>query len=327
MHPFLKYYHNADTPYFVLEGVAKFCLKQHLGNTDELVTAFLNNPDRFESQLLLDIIASTGNQSHAKILFEQCIVNNRLKPAVTEKLLETLGYLQYEPALKTLVYYALEAKDGNNYYTNMYAVFGLLQLQPKGLEQQITAAIEATFGKNIFCEYLPALAVLLPKNDALAQEIFVSGSEFASTDCNVGYLIALAALQSGIALQDNLFVKALFHPAWEQAFYGNNVANIKRSNIQYRDLWQFICQLPLEAAVYSAKVFFKELDLLVKNGNELVLTEDFLVLRDVLFANTDENTKAIIKATALSDELLDAMQGSLEALIVKQLTLNITDKY
>ena len=67
-----------------------------------------------------------------------------------------------------LYHYALEALEPKDYYTNMYAVFGLIAYQPKGLEQDIKKAITTTFGQTFFCEYLPALALLLPPNDAIA---------------------------------------------------------------------------------------------------------------------------------------------------------------
>ena len=47
-----------------------------------------------------------------------------------------------------LYYYALEALEPKDYYTNMYAVFGLIAYQPQGLDEVIKKAIATTFGKE-----------------------------------------------------------------------------------------------------------------------------------------------------------------------------------
>ena len=168
MHPFLKAYHNPATTYETLEQLAHEYKAIPSTELASLVTAFVEGYARAEAYFLLQIIQEQGSKTEAELLFKACVVNHRLKEKVSAQLLETFGKLKYEPAFKMLYHYALEALEPKDYFTNMYAVFGLIAYQPKGLEQDIKKAITTTFGQTFFCEYLPALALLLPPNDAIA---------------------------------------------------------------------------------------------------------------------------------------------------------------
>ena len=195
MHPFLKAYHNPATTYETLEQLAQEYKAIPSTELASLVTAFVEGYARAEAYFLLQIIQEQGTEKEADLLYEVCVVEHRLKDKVPEQLLETFGKLQYKPAYKMLYHYALEALEPKDYFTNMYAVFGLIAYQPKGLEQDIKKAITTTFGQTFFCEYLPALALLLPPNDAIAQPIYESYINHCAEDCSAGYKMALEHLE------------------------------------------------------------------------------------------------------------------------------------
>ena len=195
MHPFLKAYHNPATAYETLEQLAQEYKAIPSTELASLVTAFVEGYASAEAYFLLQIIQEQGSKTEAELLFKACVVNHRLKEKVSAQLLETFGKLKYEPAFKMLYHYALEALEPKDYYTNVYAVFGLIAYQPKGLEQDIKKAITTTFGQTFFCEYLPALALLLPPNDAIAQPIYESYINHCAEDCSAGYKMALEHLE------------------------------------------------------------------------------------------------------------------------------------
>lgn len=126
MHPFLKAYHNPATTYETLEQLAQEYKAIPSTELASLVTAFVEGYARAEAYFLLQIIQEQGSKTEAELLFKACVVNHRLKEKVSAQLLETFGKLKYEPAFKMLYHYALEALEPKDYYTNMYAVFGLI---------------------------------------------------------------------------------------------------------------------------------------------------------------------------------------------------------
>lgn len=209
MHPFLNYYQNPATTYETLEQ--KALVFQSLKGTavHTLAEAFVADYTRAEAYFLLQIIQEQGTEKEADLLFEVCVVEHRLKDKVPEKLLETFGKLHYKPAYEMLYYYALEALEPKDYYTNMYAVFGFIAYQPQGLDEVIKKAIATTFGQTFFCEYLPALALLLPPNDAIAQPIYDSNINHCAEDCSAGYKMALEHLEQHKPKEDSLFVKLM----------------------------------------------------------------------------------------------------------------------
>lgn len=211
MHPFLVYYHNPATTYETLEQKA-FEFQSLKGTAvHTLAEAFVADYARAEAYFLLQIIQEQGTEKEAALLYEVCVVEHRLKDKVPEQLLETFGKLQYKPAYKMLYYYALEALQPKDYYTNMYAVFGLIAYQPQGLDEVIKKAITTTFGQTFFCEYLPALALLLPPNDAIAQPIYESYINHCAEDCSAGYKMALKHLEQHKPKKESLYERSINH--------------------------------------------------------------------------------------------------------------------
>lgn len=209
MHPFLKAYHNPATAYETLEQLAQEYQTIASAELASLVTAFVEDYARAEAYFLLQIIQEQGTEKEAALLYEVCVVEHRLKDKVPEQLLETFGKLRYKPAYQMLYYYALEALQPKDYYTNMYAVFGLIAYQPQGLDEVIKKAITTTFGQTFFCEYLPALALLLPPNDAIAQPIYESYINHCAEDCSAGYKMALEHLEQHKPKDESLFEKLM----------------------------------------------------------------------------------------------------------------------
>ena len=209
MHPFLNDYHNPATTFETLEQKALEFQSLKGTAVHTLAEAFVADYARAEAYFLLQIIQEQGTEKEADLLYEVCVVEHRLKDKVPEQLLETFGKLQYKPAYKMLYHYALEALEPKDYYTNMYAVFGLIAYQPQGLDEVIKKAIATTFGLTFFCEYLPALALLLPPNDAIAQPIYDSYINHCAEDCSAGYKMAIEHLEQHKPKEERLFEKLM----------------------------------------------------------------------------------------------------------------------
>jgi len=185
---------------------------ESLGVTEDVLAAFLADP--YGRRSLLPVLAEHGDAATAERLLAACFEGGWLRPGVPEEVLHVIGYLEYEPATRLLWRHGL---DGD-YSAQVAAHEGLTNLSCTELAGEIDAELTRHHFRNLFPEFLPALA---PKtgDPAWPEKLYDWGSRGngfgfpgASTDCNAGLLLGLAL--SGDAGRE-LFERALWNPYWE----------------------------------------------------------------------------------------------------------------
>ncbi|HAJ62674.1 MAG TPA: hypothetical protein DCP31_28395 [Cyanobacteria bacterium UBA8543] len=181
---------------------------RHYGSqadAEALLPAFLEAAEQREE--LIEPLMIYGDVSTAQTLVENCFQGEHLRDGVPEDILHCLGYLGYTPVQQILWEYA---KSGD-YWLSKAACMGLINLPCVGLEREIEEQIKKCYGKSLFPEFIPALAIKT-NNDSLLEEIFQLGQTMASTDCNGGIILGVAL--SGKKSFD-LFKKIIWNPHWE----------------------------------------------------------------------------------------------------------------
>ncbi|GAA4335965.1 hypothetical protein [Flaviaesturariibacter amylovorans] len=175
-----------------------------------LLEVFLERPFQYERGLLLPVFARHGDPTFAPLLAKPCLEGERLHAEAPAEVLEVLGSLQWAPARAVLHHYALVEND--DYYNAASATLGLLHVDCSEWRAVIEAAVRATLGKNLFPEFVPALVATLPNRVELLPELYHSGREWASTDCNAGLLLGFAGSgEAGFPW----FLDALLDPCYE----------------------------------------------------------------------------------------------------------------
>ncbi|HEY9600618.1 MAG TPA: hypothetical protein V6C85_03350 [Allocoleopsis sp.] len=180
----------------------------HYGSQEDmeaLLPAFLEAAEQRDE--LIEPLMIHGNVSTAQVLVENCFQGEQLRDGFPEDILHCLGYLGYTPVQQILWEYA---KSGD-YYLSRAACMGLLNLPCVGLEREIEEQIKKCYGKNLFPEFIPALAIKT-NNEALLEEIFQLGQTTASTDCNGGIILGVALYgKKGF----DLFKEIIWNTHWE----------------------------------------------------------------------------------------------------------------
>jgi hypothetical protein len=176
-------------------------------DTKVLLDAFLANPKQ-RGDLLIPLM-TLGNQSTAEALFQNCFTGGELMPEISEDILHCLGYIGYTQAQSVLFHYARES----NWYISRAACLGLLHLPCEDIKDEITTEIKKCYGKPLFHEFIPALAIKT-NDDALLEEIYQLGNTTASTDCNGGIILGVALYgERGLPY----FRQIMQNPHWEAA--------------------------------------------------------------------------------------------------------------
>ncbi|KUG09039.1 hypothetical protein [Solirubrum puertoriconensis] len=159
---------------------------------------------------LLPVFERHGDASFARVLTEACCPAGELLPDAPAEVLSLVARLGDSGIKPLLVRYAFGT--GVGYNVAKHAALGLLHVDCRDLEQQIRAAIEATYRKNLFPEFIPALVCKLPDRAELLARLYQSGTEYCSTDCNAGILLGFSLCGAeGVSY----FKQALLSPAWE----------------------------------------------------------------------------------------------------------------
>jgi hypothetical protein len=181
---------------------------RHYGSQEDveaLLPAFLEEAKQRDE--LIEPLMIHGDVSTAQALVENCFQGEQLRDGVPEDILHCLGYLGYTPVQQILWEYA----QSGDYWLSKAACMGLLNLPCVGLEREIEEQIKKCYGKKLFPEFIPALAIKT-NNDSLLEEIFQLGQTTASTDCNGGIIL-------GVALYNkkgfDLFKEIIWNPRWE----------------------------------------------------------------------------------------------------------------
>ncbi|AKG22335.1 hypothetical protein [Calothrix sp. 336/3] len=174
-------------------------------DADALLPVFLENP--LERRELISPLMGWGNLQTGKVIYQQCFQGELLKPEMPEEILHCLGYLGNESITNCLFQYV----QADNYYLSRAACLGLLNLSCAGLEDDIARAITTCYGKHLFPEFLPALAIKTGKLELLEQ-LYHLGETTASCDCNAGLILGVALYgEQGL----KYFHDIIWNPRWE----------------------------------------------------------------------------------------------------------------
>lgn len=174
-------------------------------DVEVLLPAFLEAAEQRDE--LIEPLMVLGNVSTAKNLFKACFKKEQLRSGIPEDILHCLGYLGYLPAQSLLFEYA----KSEDYYLSKAACMGLLNLPCDGLERKIEKEIKKCYGKHLFPEFIPALAIKT-KNDSILHELFQLGQTTTSTDCNSGIILGIALYgEKGF----DWFKKIIWNPDWD----------------------------------------------------------------------------------------------------------------
>jgi hypothetical protein len=193
----------------VVMGARVRLIAQHGGleDADALLRFFLEAPTDYRRESVLEAVMRLGNLDTAQALATACLDGHHLKDGVCDDVLRALGYLGYEEARDVL----WNCAQNGSWTQHCEASLGLLNLSCVGLERDISDAIRACIGRNLFPEFLPILAHKTGDSD-LPELLFGMGESTASSDCNGG-------LVYGIALYGEIgapyFDRLIFSPQWE----------------------------------------------------------------------------------------------------------------
>ena len=138
---------------------------------------------------LLDPVVRHGDAATVERLHDRFVTGDRLAEGAAPELLWAFGWAGLERARPMLFDYAREM----NWDTAPAAVDGLVQLSPAGLEDEVRAAVETCVDRNLFPEYLPALAGWIGDAE-LVDRFLHDGHTSPSTDCMAGVVLAVGLL-------------------------------------------------------------------------------------------------------------------------------------
>lgn len=158
-------------------------------------------------------ITRHGGTATATRLFETFVVGDRLVEHAPEDLLWTFGWAGLEQSRAMLFDYACEP----NWDTAPAAIDGLVHLSPQGLEDAVRAAVETCVGRNLFAEYLPALAGWIGDAD-LVDRFLVEDHTSPSTNCMAGVVLAVGLLgPAGKQRLNRLFWNGPYPSIWYES--------------------------------------------------------------------------------------------------------------
>lgn len=171
-----------------------------------LLDAFLADPSGRE--VLVAPLVLLGGPGEMRRVHDAMVKAGRLRDGMPADILWGLGWHGLEEAEALLFDHAREAGGDLGTREAVSAALGLLHLPCRGLEAAIREAILDCAGKNLFPEFLPALATKAG-DPGLLDRVIAMGRETASQDCMGGIILAPAL--AGDAAR---FLELLWDPAF-----------------------------------------------------------------------------------------------------------------
>lgn len=224
--------------YQVQAGYAETLL--HSGSRADaaaLCSLLIDSDLSYRLDVVLGPIMAHGDPSLARRLLDAARrVDWQARDDLAVSVLHALGYLGCQDAVELLVEQAVVG----NHYQCLHACLGLLHLDLSAHADTLLGALERCAGKNLFPEFLPALAAKLDPDPARLQWLLAQGQS-ASTDCNGGLLLGIALFG---AQARGVFLDVLDDPLWEAqgggtgtdrwAFVGTRLLEIELGELYQR---------------------------------------------------------------------------------------------
>ncbi|MEH0156625.1 hypothetical protein V6R21_20950 [Limibacter armeniacum] len=181
-------------------------------DAEALLDYFVSSKYEFYSEYLIGVFEKWGDESFAPKIFDTHLKNISFEDSELPELelMELLGKLKFEPIKPYLVHFALN--NVGDHYTKRSAALGLLNFDCFEIEELILAKIKETYQKNLFPEFTPALVCKLKDQVEVLENLYESGSEYCSTDCNAGIILGFSLCgKKG----EGYFKEVLFDRNWE----------------------------------------------------------------------------------------------------------------
>lgn len=173
---------------------------------------FVSLPLEFYSTCLLPIFEHWADEEMIARLAERYFREKELIEENYPEILALLAKLNFLPIKDILVKYALNNNPHCDYYLQKHAALGLLALDCSDIQGEILSSIEATYHKNLFPEFVPALVSKLSDKTQVLSRLFDTGKQYSSTDCNAGIILGFSLCgEEGRPL----FEKVCRDPDWE----------------------------------------------------------------------------------------------------------------
>lgn len=254
----------------------------------ELVGEYLlKNQGNYSLSALYAVVLKLGSKDLAEKFFQMAISEGQLKEGYDLEILEVLGKFQLKNAKQMLVEYAL---GDSMYYTNRYAVKGLLYQDCEDIQERIRTSIESVYGKGLFNEEMPSLVCKLKDRADVLERLYETGSESCSSDCNGGIFLGFSLCgEEGLPY----FKKAMFNPFWEAHYPPRHhvVEGMRNLGITFLEVFKEIQAFAdLDKQEYGLKVLLSLLEVRLESEmTEVDAGESYKDLMYSLFTLRDGN--------------------------------------
>ncbi|MBX4148992.1 hypothetical protein [Paenibacillus lautus] len=171
-----------------------------------LFRLFAEEPSDYKRSLLLDPIMRCGDQELAEDIARVCFDGKKLKENMPGDILHVLGYLDHDRMMD----YMVASITANDWYLSKAACIGLMHLPCERYAEIFADELERVYGQPLFPEFLPALCFKF--TDARMVPRLMEWGEQASTDCNAGLILGIAAFGRS---QQAKVRRILMEPKWE----------------------------------------------------------------------------------------------------------------
>lgn len=190
--------------------LASYCRITSLyGDRDDaaaLFRQFAEEPSDYKRSLLLDPIMRCGDQKLAEEIAHVCFDGKKLKENMPGDMLHVLGYMGYDRMMD----YMVECITANDWYLSKAACIGLMHLPCERYGEILADEMERVYGQPLFSEFLPALSFKF--TDTRIVPRLMEWGELASSDCNAGLILGIAAFGRS---QQAQIRRILMEPKWE----------------------------------------------------------------------------------------------------------------
>lgn len=279
-----------------------------------LFRLFMEDSSDYNRILLLQPIMKLGNLQLAQEIYDYCFHQKVLRDGMPSEILHVLGYLGYTKSTEILV--SLITSDDWNIAKN--ASLGLLHLPCHQYENQIKSALDCSFGKSLFNEFVPALCYKI-SNSSMVSKLFEWGDRSASTDCNAGIILGIALF--GVDSK-HVIKNILWNQNWEahgrstgtwiwsyvamqhvQLTFRELIQDIKRDqNVSKQDLYY---RLDVLSEMLVCKLAFNDKPLRFTLTNKESFVDIYSELFDWSSEDEDDSIIGIISNTLEEVELLN----------------------
>ncbi|AWB45055.1 hypothetical protein DCC85_13030 [Paenibacillus sp. CAA11] len=196
------------TPAAILESYCRV-IALYGGQEDAaaLFELFCNQPEDYRYTMLLGPVMRCGDLELAEEMDHRCFEQNKLKPNMPSEILHVLGYMGYEKYTD----YMMNCVETDDWHLSKDACLGLMHLPiSKQHQERLRNELEKAYGQPLFSEFLPALCCKFSGPDIVPR--LVAWGDEASTDCNAGLLLGIAAYGED---QRDCMKQILWNPGWE----------------------------------------------------------------------------------------------------------------